>query len=197
MIALRTNLLHDFLYVPQFGFAPGANIQAEYYPESGNYTFNAGFTFTNHRHWSSQKFFQIRDFQLEARRYFKGGGEFIGPYLDGYLEFMKYGIGFSRTKGWQGEGGGAGIGAGYTCNLNKRGNLRLELSLNLGVFVTRYDPYVWGDDATGWYYYDYEGDPAAFKKRNQRLLWWGPTRIYLNIGFDFWSRKRTGRADAQ
>ena len=198
MIALRTNLLHDFLYVPQFGFAPGANIQAEYYPESGNYTFNAGFTFTNHRHWSSQKFFQIRDFQLEARRYFKGGGEFIGPYLNGYLEFMKYGIGFSRTKGWQGEGGGAGIGAGYTCNLNKRGNLRLELSLNLGVFVTRYDPYVWGDNNSGeghgLYYYDYHGNINEFKKRNHQFMWFGPTNAGVHITYDIVYRKQRKEA---
>ena len=106
MIAARTNLIHDFLYVPQFGFAPGGNIQLEYYPLSGHYTFNAGFTFHNHRHWNSHKFFQVRDAQLEVRRYFKGGGEFLGTYLGAYAEGTKYGIGFSATKGWEGEGGG-------------------------------------------------------------------------------------------
>jgi len=49
MIALRTNLIHDLLYVPQFGWAYGANIQLEYYPLRGHYTYNVGFTFTNHR----------------------------------------------------------------------------------------------------------------------------------------------------
>ena len=194
MIALRTNLLHDLLYVPQFGFAPGANIQAEYYPLSGNYTFNAGFTFTNHRHWDVQKFLQIRDFQLSVRRYFKGGGEFVGPYVDGYAEFMKYGIGFGPDKGWQGEGGGAGVGGGYTWNLNKRGNLRLEVSLNLGIFVTRYDPYVWGDsnggEGHGLYYYDYHGSTSDFKKRNHRFVWLGPTNAGVHITYDIVYRKQ-------
>lgn len=114
LIAVRTNLLHDFLYVPQFGFAPGGNIQLEYYPLSGHYTFNAGFTFHNHRHWDSHKFFQMRDAQLEVRRYFKGEGAFLGTYLGVYAEGMKYGIGFSATKGWEGEGGGAGVTLGHT-----------------------------------------------------------------------------------
>ena len=194
MIAVRTNLLHDFLYVPQFGFAPGGNIQVEYYPLSGNYTFNAGFTFTDHKHWDVQKFMQIRDFQLSVRRYFKGRGEFVGPYVDGYAEFMKYGIGFGPDKGWQGEGGGAGLGCGYTWNLNKRGNLRLELSLNLGFFVTRYDPYVWGDsnggDGHGLYYYDYHGSASDFKERNHRFFWLGPTNAGVHITYDIIYRKQ-------
>ena len=69
----------------------------------------------------------------------------------------------------------------------------IDFGLALGVFYSGYDPYVWGNDATGWYYYDYAGDPDTFRKRNQRLLWWGPTRIYLNIGFDFSNRHRAGR----
>ena len=194
MIALRTNLLHDFLYVPQFGFAPGANVQLEYYPLSGHYTMNAGFTFTNHRHWDTHKFMQIRDLQLELRRYFKGGGQFIGTFLNAYVEGMVYGIGFSKTKGWEGEGGGAGVGVGHTWALNKRGNLRLEASINLGFFVTRYDPYVWGDsnggDGHGLYYYDYHGSMNDFKKRNHRFFWLGPTNAGVHITYDIIYRKQ-------
>ncbi len=194
MIALRTNLLHDFLYVPQFGFAPGANVQLEYYPLSGHYTMNAGFTFTNHRHWDTHKFMQIRDLQLELRRYFKGGGQFIGTFLNAYVEGMVYGIGFSKTKGWEGEGGGAGVGVGHTWALNKRGNLRLEASINLGFFVTRYDSYVWGDsnggDGHGLYYYDYHGSMNDFKKRNHRFFWLGPTNAGVHITYDIIYRKQ-------
>ena len=194
MIALRTNLLHDFLYVPQFGFAPGVNIQAEYYPKSGNFTYNVGFTFTNHRHWESQKFFQIRDLQFELRRYFKGEGEFIGTYASAYVEGMKYGIGFGPDKGWQGEGGGAGIGIGHTWKLNKRGNLRLEVSANLGFFVTRYDPYVWGvnnsGEGHGLYYYDYHGNINDFKERNHQFMWIGPTNAGVHITYDIIYRKQ-------
>ncbi len=188
MIALRTNLLHDFLYVPQFGFAPGANVQLEYYPLSGHYTMNAGFTFTNHRHWDTHKFMQIRDAQLELRRYFKGGGQFIGTFLNAYVEGMVYGIGFSKTKGWEGEGAGAGVGVGHTWALNKRGNLRLEASINFGAFITRYDPYVYNND--GKYYYDYHGSLTDFKERNHQFVWFGPTNAGLHITYDIIYRKK-------
>ena len=194
MIAVRTNLLHDFLYVPQFGFAPGGNIQLEYYPLTGHYTFNAGFTFHNHRHGSDHKFFQIRDVQLELRRYFKGGGDFLGTYIGAYAEGMKYGIGFSATKGWEGEGGGAGISIGHTCRLNKKGSLRLELSLSVGAFITRYDPYVWGNPVNGLidglYYYDYHGSTSEFKERNHRFTWIGPTNAGIHLTYDIIYRKK-------
>ena len=191
-IAIRTNLLHDFLYVPQFGFAPGGNIQLEYYPLSGHYTFNAGFTFTNHRHWETHKFMQIRDAQLELRRYFKGQGQFIGTYLSAYAEGMVYGIGFSETKGWEGEGGGAGLGLGHTFKLNKRGSLRMELSANFGFFLTRYDPYVWGNGNVidGKYYYDYHGSISDFKRRNHQFLWFGPTNAGIHLTYDIIYRKK-------
>jgi hypothetical protein len=194
MIAARTNLIHDFLYVPQFGFAPGGNIQLEYYPLSGHYTFNAGFTFHNHRHWNSHKFFQVRDAQLEVRRYFKGGGEFLGTYLGAYAEGTKYGIGFSATKGWEGEGGGAGLSIGHTCKLNKKGSLRLELSMSIGAFVTVYDPYVWGNPINGaidgLYYYDYHGSTSKFKERNHRFMWFGPTNAGIHLTYDIIYRKK-------
>lgn len=194
MIALRTNLLHDFLYVPQFGFAPGANVQLEYYPLSGHFTMNAGFTFTNHRLWDTHKFMQIRDLQLELRRYFKGGGQFIGTYLGAYAEGMVYGIGFSATKGWEGEGGGAGLTIGHTCKLNKKGSLRLEFSLSAGAFITVYDPYVWGNPINGTidglYYYDYHGSTSSFKERNHRFMWFGPTNAGIHLTYDIIYRKK-------
>lgn len=194
LIALRTNLVHDLLYVPQFGWAPGGNIQLEYYPLRGHYTLNAGFTFTNHRRWDSHKFFQLRDLQLEVRRYFRGGGAFLGPYLGAYAHGTVYGIGFSKTKGWEGEGGGAGLSVGYTCRLNRKGNLRLELSASMGFFYTRYDPYVYGNTLTGeedgLYYYDYHGNTSEFKKRNHRLTWLGPTNAGIHITYDIVYRKR-------
>ncbi len=194
MIALRTNLLHDFLYVPQFGLATGGNIQLEYYPLSGHYTFNAGFTFHNHRHWDSHKFFQTRDVQLEVRRYFKGQGQFLGTYLGAYAQGTVYGIGFSATKGWEGEGGGAGLTIGHTCKLNKKGSLRLEFSLSAGAFVTVYDPYVWGNPINGTidglYYYDYHGSTSKFKERNHRFAWFGPTNAGIHLTYDIIYRKK-------
>ena len=194
LIALRTNLLHDLLYVPQFGWAPGINVSLEYYPLRGHYTLNADFTFSNHRRWNDHKFFQMRDLRLEVRRYFRGGGTFIGPYLGLYGHGAIYGIGFSKTKGWEGEGGGGGLSVGYTCRLNRKGNLRLELSASFGVFISRYDPYVYGNTLTGeedgLYYYDYHGNADQFKKRNHRLTWFGPTNAGIHITYDIIYRKK-------
>lgn len=193
LIAARTNLVHDFLYVPQFGFAPGVNIQLEYYPLSGHYTGNVGFTFHNHRHWNDYKFFQTRDLQLELRRYFKGNGAFVGPYLGVYGEGTVYGIGFSKTKGWEGEGGGGGLSFGWVWPLNRQGNLRLELSASLGVFYTRYDPYVYGNPFTGkedgLYYYDYQGNTSDFIERNHEFFWLGPTNAGIHLTYDIVYRK--------
>ncbi|MCR4918734.1 MAG: DUF3575 domain-containing protein [Prevotella sp.] len=194
LIALRTNLLHDLFYMPNFGFAPGINAQIEYYPLRGHYTLNAAFTYTNHRRWSSHKFFQWRDAQLELRRYFRGGGVFTGPYLGLYAQGTVYGIGFSATKGWQGEGGGGGLSLGYVWPLNRKGNLRLELSASAGAFVTRYDPYIYNhpyvgrDD--GLYYYDYYGNAANFQERNYRFTWFGPTNAGLHLTYDIIYRKK-------
>lgn len=193
LIALRTNLLRDFFYMPQFGFAPGIDAQLEYYPLDGHYTYNAAFTWTNHRHWSSQEFFQIRDLQLELRRYFRGQGVFVGPYLGAYLEGTVYGIGLSKTKGWQGEGGGGGLSVGYVIPINKRGNWRLEFMASAGALITRYDPYVYGNPVIhtedGDYYYDYLGSASAFKKRNHQFIWFGPTNLGIQLTYDIIYRK--------
>ncbi len=197
LIAARTNLLHDFLYVPQFGFAPGFNIQLEYYPLRGHFTYNVGFTFISHRRWSEYKFFQIRDLRLELRRYFIGGGKFKGPYLGAYAEGTVYGIGFNRNKGWEGEGGGGGVSLGYTFALNRKGNLRMELSASFGMFYTRHDPYIYGDPFTGeedgLYYYDYHGNSSDFKERNHQWTWFGPTNAGIHITYDIIYRKKQPR----
>ena len=67
----------------------------------------------------------------------------------------------SPEKGWEGEGVGTSLGIGYKKMLGKS-RCYLDMGLALGAFLARQDPYVWGDDASGWYYYDYSGDPATF-----------------------------------
>lgn len=194
LIAVRTNLLHDFFYMPNFGFAPSPNIQLEYYPLDGHWTANAGMTWGTWRKWDSQQFWQVRDFQLEARRYFKGHGEFTGFYLGAFLHGDVYGIGLSQTKGWQGEGGGAGISAGYVLPLNKKGNFRMEFMVGLGVFVSVFDPYVYGNPLTsnkdGYYYYDYLGSASDFKRRNNLVTWFGPTNVGIQLTYDIIYRKK-------
>lgn len=195
IIAVRTNLLHDFFYMPSVGWSPSPNIQFEYYPLDGHYTYNVGMTWGTHRHWDRQEFFQVRDFQLELRRYFHGGGEFMGAYLGAFLEGNVYGIGLSKEDGWEGEGGGAGLTVGYVVPLNKKKNLRLEFMAAAGFYRTYYDPYVYGNPVTGTengkYYYNYLGTASAFKKRNHVMSWMGPTNLGIQLTYDIIYRKKT------
>lgn len=194
LVALRTNLAHDFFYMPNFGFAPSANVQLEYFPRRGHFTYNAGFTFSNHRHYADHKFFQIRDAQLELRRYFRKGHPYRGAYLAAYAHGFAYGIGFDADRGWEGEGFGAGLSAGYTLSLVRSGHLRLEAMLSVGYLSTKYDPYVWGNpvtgEADGKYYYDYTGVASKFKKRNYLFTWLGPTNLGIQLTYDIIYRKR-------
>jgi len=194
MIAFRTNLLHDFFYMPQFGWAFSPNYQLEYYPLDGHYTYNIGMTWGTHRHWNTQEFFQVRDFQLELRRYFVGKGKFIGPYLGAYVNGGKYGIGLNEEKGWEGEGGGLGVTGGLVIPITRKGNFRLELMGALGFYLTRHDPYVWGNPLTGEidgdYYYNYHGSASSFKKRNHQFTWIGPTNLGIQLTYDIIYRKK-------
>lgn len=194
LIAIRTNLIHDFFYMPRFGMAFSPNVQFEVYPLRGHLTYNVGMTWGTNRKWKTQEFWQVRDIQAEIRRYFKGGGRFMGLYLGAYAHGNKYGIGLDAKDGWEGEGGGAGLTIGYTTKLNKRGSLRFEVMAAAGVMMTRFDPYVYGNPITGTidgdYYYNYLGSASDFKRRNHRLTWFGPTNLGLQLTYDIIYRKR-------
>lgn len=194
VVAVKTNLVHDFAVVPQFGFAPGINLQLEYLPLKGHYTGSVGFTFTQHSREQEFKFFQIRDLQLELRRYFKGNAAYKGPYLGAYAEGVMYGIGFDKTRGWVGEGTGGGLSAGWVWALDKKGHLKLEVSLSLGVLYSRYDPFVYGNPITetddGLYYYDYMGKAQDFQRRNHQFFWFGPTNAGIQISYALFGRKK-------
>lgn len=194
MIAVRTNLVHDFFYMPRFGWAFSPNIQFEYYPLRGHLTYNIGMTWGTNRKWDSQEFWQVRDIQAELRRYFKGGGKFIGLYLGAYIHGDKYGIGLDAKEGWEGEGGGAGLSIGYTMKVNRKGSLRFEVMAAAGFFMTIFDPYVYGNPITGTingkYYYNYLGAASKFKERNHRFTWFGPTNLGIQFTYDIIYRKK-------
>lgn len=194
LIAIRTNLVHDLFYMPKVGWTPSPNLQLEYYPLDGHWTANLGVTWGSYRFWERQQFFQVRDFQVEARRYFKGGGQFTGLYLGAFAHGDVYGIGLNGEKGWQGEGVGAGISAGYVLPLNRKGSLRMEFMLALGMFFSRFDPYVYGNPVTGDmdgdYYYNYLGSATDFVRRNHMLSWFGPTNLGIQLTYDIIYRKR-------
>jgi hypothetical protein len=64
----------------------------------------------------------------------------------------------------------------------------------MGAFITRYDPYVWGNPINGTidglYYYNYRGSTSQFKKRNHRFMWFGPTNAGLHLTYDIIYRKK-------
>ena len=191
---LSTNLPYDITYIPNYGLTTIPSLSLEFYPAAGHWTFGLDGEFAMWRHADAHRYLQVYQLTASTRRYFHAPApeeRFHGWYLLGSVNAARYGLGFRADKGYEGEGLGLSIGGGRKCVFGRR--MFIDFGLALGVFYSGYDPYVWGNDATGWYYYDYAGDPDAFRKRNQRLLWWGPTRIYLNIGFDFSNRHRAGR----
>lgn len=198
MLALSSNVLYDAFYMPQYGMAPMPNINAEFFPRRGNFTFRFQFLFPYYHRWSSHKFFQIRDYHLEARYYFRPGWYHTGWYLGAYANVNKYGIGLSATKGWEGEGWGAALKVGYVMRLGRSKRWRVDFHLAAGGYVTRYDPYVYGNPITGEYdgdyYYDWAGGSQDFHRRNHRFSWLGPTEAGITISYDllFWRRCRKG-----
>lgn len=198
MIAVRTNLVHDFFYMPGMGWTPSPNVQLEYYPLSGHMTYNLGMTWGTHRKWKTHEFMQVRDFQFELRRYFRGGGRFLGPYLAAHLHGDVYGIGLDAKKGWEGEGGAASLSVGHVMKLTRRGDLRLEFMAEAGFFLTLHDPYVYGNPFggkdTGLYYYNYLGSAEDFRKRNHMFTWFGPLNVGVQLTYDIIYRKRQSGA---
>lgn len=210
IFAIKTNLLEWGAYVPQYGWCPIPNAEVEYYPRSGHWTLGGTFdcpwwigNTTNH------KYFELRNYQIYTRYYLRnsnrsymdqnltvpaqGEAAYRGLYLQAYGQAFLYQIGFSATKGWIGEGAGGGLGLGYVLPLSRDGHWRLDFGIQLGVFVTKYDPFVYGcpveNVKDGLYYYDYVGDADQFKKRQYSLTWMGPTRVGVSISYDLWYRK--------
>lgn len=194
VVALRTNLVRDLFYMPKYGWAPTLDVQLEYMPLRGHYTANLAFSWSNYRHYDNHHFFQIRDAQVEVRRYFKGSGEYWGPFVGLYAEGIVYGVGLNAEQGWQGEGWGAGLDAGYSLRLTKKGHLRMEFGIKLGYLGSVYDPYVYGNPITGTidgdYYYNYLGTASKFKKRNHLFTWFGPTDLSIALTYDIIYRPR-------
>ena len=187
VIGISTNLLFDATYIPNYGFTSVPSFSLEYYPARGHWTFGADVDWSHWLHYDTHKFNQIHNITLHTRRYFKSGENgFKGLYLQGALNAAMYGLGWD-AHGWEGELLGANLGAGYKINF---GRFFIDMGLDVGYFYSRNDPYVWGDDATGWYYYDYVGDPAQFAPRQKGFQWFGPTRAYISIGLDLFNRRR-------
>ena len=189
-MAISTNLPYDITYIPGYGLTSIPSFTLEIMPRNSRWTLGADVEWPMWQHPESHRYFQVNNITLWTRRYFRSPSEprRRGWYLMGNVNAARYGIGFNANKGWEGEGLGASLGFGYRVPLGRY--CFLDMGLAAGAFYSAYDPYVWGNDGTQRYYYDYNGDPSEFVRRNQRLFWAGPTRVWLSFGFDFWKKDR-------
>ena len=72
---MKTNLLFYGVYMPGYNrWCPIPNIALEYYPKGGHLTFGASFDMPWWQDYDAHKYFQIRNYQIEGRYYFKRSG---------------------------------------------------------------------------------------------------------------------------
>ena len=196
VLSLSTNILYDVTYIPNYGMTSIPSLSLEYYPKNyGRFSFGADVEWPMWRHWDEHRFFQIQNVTLNMRWYFMKNyhHDYRGLYAIANVNGARYGIGFNADRGWQGEGIGASLGIGYKHGLFGSDRLFWDTGLTVGYLHSRYDPYVWGNDPTDRYYYDYYGLPEDFRKRNHALDWFGPMRIWFSIGVDLFCRKSKER----
>lgn len=210
VLAVKTNMLFYGVYMPggYDRWCPIPNVAIEYFPLHGHFTYGASLDFPWWKGYWKHKYFEVRNYQLEARYYFRSGdvnlrepGEgiaFRGWYLQGYAHAALFCLCFNADKGWKGEFLGAGIGAGYVMPLSKKGHWRLEFSLQAGYIYGGYDPFQFENPVNPeyrdhLYYYKWTGKPADFKRRQYRFSWLGPTRVGISLSYDLlylrWKKK--------
>ena len=210
VLAVKTNMLLYGVYMPS-GYnrwCPIPNVAVEVFPLHGHFTYGASIDFPWWRDYWGHKYFEVRNYQAEARYYFRSGdvrlrepGEgiaFRGWYVQGYAHATMFCICFDRDRGWKGEALGAGLGAGYVMPLGKKSHWRLEFSLQAGFLYGGYDPFQFENPVNPnyqdhLYYYKWTGKPADFKRRQYRFSWLGPTRVGITLGYDLlymrWKKK--------
>lgn len=207
VLAVRTNLFYDFFYYPRYGMAFSPNIQLEYYPKSGRFTYNASLTYPDWEHYDEQRFWQIHDYNLGVRMYTRRhkvtpkdakafpqvADYFQGFFIGAYANIGRYGIGLDEKTGWEGEHVGGGIQVGYTIPLCRSSRWRFEITAAGGALYTKYDPYVWGNpisgEKNGLYYYEWYQRADLFKKRNHKMLYLGPTEFGIHLTYDLLYRR--------
>ena len=206
LLSVKTNLLFYAAYIPGYDrWCPIPNIALEYYPKRGHFTYGFSFDMPWWQDYDAHKYFQIRNYQLEARYYLKGSTDlssltphpsplYSGFYLSAYGHLGVFGICFDADRGWVGEGAGGGLGFGYVTPISKNGHWRLEFGLQAGFFRCKYDPYQYEnpidpDYTDNLYYYKWTLSPDLFKKRQYRWNWIGPTRIGITLTYDLLYRR--------
>jgi hypothetical protein len=207
VLSVKTNLLFYGIYMPGYDrWCPIPNIAIEYYPKKGHFTYGASFDMPWWQDYDAHKYFQLRNYQVEARYYLKPHDahnahephethklydkpRYTGYYLQGYVNGGIFGICFDADRGWVGEGIGGGVGFGYVTPISRNGHWRLDFGLQVGFFRCKYDPYQYENPVDpsyhdDLYYYKWTLEPSAFKKRQYRWNWIGPTRIGITLSYD-------------
>ena len=104
LMSIKTNLLLYGFYLPggYNRWCPIPNVALEYYPKHGHFTYGASIDFPWWRSYYEYKFFEVRNYQLEARYYFRSGdirkripgqgAAFRGWYLQGYAHVGLFNI---------------------------------------------------------------------------------------------------------
>ena len=207
VLSVKTNLLFYGIYMPGYNrWCPIPNIAIEYYPKKGHFTYGASFDMPWWQDYDAHKYFQLRNYQVEARYYLKPNNaqetheahkthklyekpRYTGYYLQGYVNGGIFGICFDADRGWVGEGIGGGVGFGYVTPISRNGHWRLDFGLQVGFFRCKYDPYQYENPVDpsyhdDLYYYKWTLEPSAFKKRQYRWNWIGPTRIGITLSYD-------------
>ena len=173
---VHTNLLYDF--------GTALNVGLEYYPRHSRWTIAANYTYP---WWSYDKghfYFQLLDWQLQARRYFRLSNTHTGHYLAAYGHYNLYDFSFNAEDAWQGEGWGLGLSYGHVWRPWQNERWKLEAFIRFGYYQSHFDPYHAGDPYKGKYYYDWEGDVDDFIRRNHRFRWFGPTGVGISVSYD-------------
>ena len=114
-LSVKTNLLFYGVYMPGYNrWCPMPNVALEYYPKKGHFTYGASLDFPWWQDYDAHKYFQIRNYQVEARYYLDGSysGDdirgyqapaFKGFYAQAYAHIGLFGICFDANRGWVGE----------------------------------------------------------------------------------------------
>jgi hypothetical protein len=210
VLSIKTNMLLYGFYLPggYNRWCPIPNIAVEYYPLHGHFTYGGSIDFPWWQSYNKFKFFEVRNYQLDTRYYFRSGdidrripgdgAAFRGWYLQGYINAGLFNICFDKDTGYEGEYLGAGVGAGYVLPLTRRGHWKLEFSLQVGFVYGIYDPYqfenlVNPDYHDKRYYYRWSGNADDFVARQYRFSWIGPTRVGITLSYDLlylrWKKK--------
>ena len=201
LLAVKTNMLMYGVYMPggYNRWCPMPNVAVEYFPWHGHFTFGASLDFPWWRDYGSHKFFEVRNYQVEARYYLRPADltrspAYRGFYVQGYAHGGLFEIGFNADKGWRGHGFGAGIGAGYVTPISRNGHWRLEFAVQVGWLTCKYDPFQYQnpvnpDYKDDLYYYKWTLPADQFRPLRYRFNWLGPTRVGITLSYDLLYRR--------